>query len=108
MAPKTIPTEVKETAQAIIDRFNENELGEWPAAYSPRFRGRHLYLDRDDGSGPGPVCRLTYTGDMNGWEFAIYKYSTERYDPNEWCFPGADAVDGTVEGALRAGMEAYG
>lgn len=39
--------------------------------------------------------------------FAIYKYSDERYDPEEWRFPGAGHLDGTVEGALRACMEAY-
>jgi putative transposase len=41
------------------------------------------------------------------WEFAIYKYSDERYDADEWLFPGAGYVDGTLEGAMRAGLEAY-
>lgn len=108
MATKTIPDEVKEDVREIIDRFNEGELGEWPIEYSGRFRGCHLYLYRDDGSGPGPICRLSYTGNMHAWEFAIYKYSTDRYDPEEWWFPGAEKLDGTVKGALRAGMEAYG
>ena len=44
---------------------------------------------------------------MDGWEFAIYKHSSERYDPDEWFFPGAGNVDGTVEGAMEAGLEAY-
>jgi hypothetical protein len=44
---------------------------------------------------------------MEQWEFAIFKYSHEFYDPEEWLFPGAGHVDGTVEGALRAAMEAY-
>ena len=44
---------------------------------------------------------------MAEWDFAIYRYSKERYDPDEWFFPGAELVNGTVEGALRAGMEAY-
>ena len=44
---------------------------------------------------------------MNEWEFAIYKYSDERYDPNEWMFPGAEYLNGTIEGALKAGLEAY-
>lgn len=108
MAAKTIPNDVKEKVRGVVDRFNERELGEWPIAYSARFRGRYLYLDRDDGAGPGPICRLAYTGDMGKWEFAIYKYSTDRYDPDECWFPGEDEVDGTVEGALRAGMQAYG
>jgi hypothetical protein len=44
---------------------------------------------------------------MQHWEFAIYKYSDERYDPEEWMFPGAEEVDGTIEGAMRAGLKAY-
>jgi len=44
---------------------------------------------------------------MNGWDFAIFKWSTETYDPDEWMFPGSELVDGTVEGAMRAGLEAY-
>ena len=54
-----------------------------------------------------PRGRLTYTGDMNRWEFAIFKYSDERYDPDEWMFDGAGHLDGTVEGALKACMAAY-
>ena len=55
----------------------------------------------------GPICRLTYTGDLNSWEFAIYKYSDNRYDPDEWMIPGIGQFDGTVEGAMKAGLEAY-
>jgi hypothetical protein len=44
---------------------------------------------------------------MDSWEFAIYKYSDERYDPDEWMFPGAGHIDGTIEGAIKAGLEAY-
>jgi len=40
-------------------------------------------------------------------EFAIYKYSNERYAPDEWFFPGDQHVNGTIEGAMRAGLEAY-
>ena len=55
----------------------------------------------------GPICRLTYTGDMQQWEFAIYKYSDERYDPEEGFFTGAEEVDGTIEGAMCVGLKAY-
>lgn len=77
-------------------------------SYVPRFKGAYLYLDRIDFRGlPFPVCRLKWTGNMDAWEFAIYRYSREAYDPEEWFFDGAEKVDGTVEGAMRAGMEAY-
>ena len=44
---------------------------------------------------------------MNNWEFAIYKYSDNGYDPEEWMFPGATLIDGTIVGAMRAGLQAY-
>jgi hypothetical protein len=31
----------------------------------------------------------------------------ERYDPDEWFFPGSEFVDGTLQGAMKAGLEAY-
>ena len=73
----------------------------------PGSRGKFLYLDRSDYGRIGPVCRLTYTGDMDDWEFAIFKWSSETYDPDEWMFPGSGEVDGTVKGAMKAGLEAY-
>ncbi len=76
--------------------------------YFARFRGRFLYLDRMDHSGkPSQICRLGWTGDMENWDFAIYRHSRNFYDPEEWFFPGAGHVDGTIEGAMRAGIEAY-
>ena len=47
------------------------------------------------------------TGKMDNREFAIFKWSSERYDPEEWFFPGSEYVDGTIEGAMKAGIEAY-
>lgn len=37
----------------------------------------------------------------------IYKYSKERYDAEDCFFPGSELVDGTIKGALKAGMRAY-
>ena len=50
---------------------------------------------------------MEYAGPKKGWYFAIYKYSSEEYDEEDWFFPGNEFVDGTVKGALKAGMEAY-
>ena len=44
---------------------------------------------------------------MTNWVFAIYRYSTDRYHPDECFFPGEDWVDGTIEGAMKAGLDAY-
>jgi hypothetical protein len=44
---------------------------------------------------------------MDNWDFAIYRHSRNLYDSDEWMFPGAGHVNGTIEGAMKAGMEAY-
>lgn len=102
-----IPDEVKQRVIEIIERFNEKELARRESCYSPRWKGQFLYLDRIDRGMACPICRLKYTGDIGKWQFAIFKYSTECYDPEEWWFPGAECVDGTIEGAMKAGMRAY-
>jgi len=105
--PKLTP-EIKLQADAVVARFNVEQLRGQPwAHYLTNYRGAHLYLGREHGGRFGPICRLTYTGDMNRWDFAIYKYSDEAYDPEEWMFDGAEEVDGTIEGAMRAGLKAY-
>lgn len=75
--------------------------------YSAHFKGKFPYLDRIDRYEPLPICRLTWNGKMDNWDFAIYKYSSEKIDSEEWFFPGAEEVDGTVIGAMKAGMIAY-
>lgn len=113
MPKMSIPSDVQAEVQKLIEKFNRKyfhtddfrEAG--ITGYSARFKGRFLYLDRDDFGGPSPICRLTWNGAMDNWGFAIYKYSDNCYDPEEWLFPGGEHVDGTVNGAMKAGMEAY-
>lgn len=108
MATKGIPQEIQKQVTEIIAAFNRKRFGRLDRGYQPRFRGRFLYLDRIGyGERPSPICRLTYTGKIDGWEFAIYKYSRESYDPEEWFFPGSGKVDGTITGAMEAGLLAY-
>lgn len=102
-----IPEAVKTQVAARIATFNRQVLHDANVAYRPRYQGAFLYLDRDDDGHLTHVCRLQYTSTPDRWEFAIYKYSDERYDPHEWFFPGAALVDGTLEGAMRAGLAAY-
>ena len=97
---------MKAQVNEIVARFNESS-NDPTCYYVARFRGPYLYLDRSDFGQVGPICRLKYTGDMNNWEFAIFKWSTERYGPDEWFFSGSEYVDGTVEGAMMAGLHAY-
>lgn len=107
MSSQRIPQEVKQQVDKIVDDFNQHEISDPNIYYITRYRGRFLYLDRFSYGRSGPICRLEYTGSMDNWEFAIFKYSNERYDPEEWFFPGAGHVNGTIEGAMKAGLEAY-
>jgi hypothetical protein len=102
-----IPDEVKAHVAAIVQHFNTTIIRNPHCVYVPRYKGKYLYLDRQDYGRLSPICRLEYTGKMKDWSFAIYKYSDERYDEEEWFFPGAGHVDGTLEGAMKAGLEAY-
>lgn len=102
-----IPDKVKTEVAARVDRFNTTVIRNPHCRYVPRYRGKFLYLDRQDYGRLSPICRLEYTGKMENWSFAIYKYSAERYDAEEWFFPGEEHVDGTIEGAMKAGLEAY-
>jgi hypothetical protein len=104
---KRLPEEVRKQVDETVRNFNQRVLKDPNYYYVARYRGNCVYLDRFDYGRYGPICRLTYTGRMDRWEFAIYKYSDDRYDPDEWMFPGSGYVDGTVEGAMRAGLEAY-
>ena len=107
MSRKSIPNAVKKRVEEIVKGFNQRVTDSPSCYYVTRYRGTYLYLNRYDYGRVGPICRLTYTGDINDWGFAIFKYSDERYDPEEWLFPGSEHVDGTIEGAMKAGLEAY-
>ena len=107
MSANAIPVEAKEEALRIIAQYNQDVLAGSESRYVPRFKGKYLYLDREDFGTVGPICRLEYSRRKQRWGFAIYKYSADRYDPEEWFFPGSDLVDGTIEGAMKAGMQAY-
>ena len=103
---KEIPMEIKNEVEKIVNDFNKKNIKNKSYYYLTRYKGEYLYLDRVEYGG-SPICRLKYNGTIDNWGFAIYKYSEDGYDSEEWFFPGADEVDGTIEGAMRAGLEAY-
>ncbi len=102
-----MPEDIRKQVGETIRRFNETQLKGKGCYYEGRYQGKYLYLDRKEPAGTSPICRLKYTGKVDDWEFAIYKYSADRYDSDEWFFPGMECVDGTIEGAMKAGLEAY-
>jgi len=103
----TIPDEVKREVEAIVRRFSEEYFTRDDCYYIARYRARHCYLDRSDNGRMRPICRLTYTGTMDGWEFVLYKWTSGIYSPEFRKFAGVDLLDGTIETAMRVGMEAY-
>ena len=116
---QAIPPEIQAEVLKVVDDFNRKTFtkaqnpimkalfGNAKPGFTARFKGKFLYLDRTDGGRASEICRLTWNGSMNNWDFAIYRHSRNFYDPDEWMFPGAEHVNGTVEGALKAGIEAY-
>jgi hypothetical protein len=106
MANKAIPDKIKEQVKTTVVTYNQ-ELNNDNLYFVHEFRGRFLYLKRYTWGILEPICRLTFCGEMDNWEFAIYKHSSETYDPDEWFFPGSELVNGTVRGAMEAGMKTY-
>ncbi|MEJ7680117.1 MAG: hypothetical protein WKG06_20105 [Segetibacter sp.] len=108
MAKAVITTEVQQEVGELIDAFNKKTFkGSANFMYIPKFKGNLLYLNRKEFDRISPAARLKYTGDMKKWNFAIFKWSRESYDPDKWFFPGSEHVDGTIEGAMKAGLAAY-
>jgi hypothetical protein len=80
--------------------------------FQVEFKGKYCYLSKIARSFWGKeietkLGRLMWTGDIDKWEFHVFKYSREFYDPNEFLFPGREDLDGTIEGAMRAGFKLY-
>ena len=108
MAKSIISKEVQQEAAELIGAFNKKTFkGSTDFMYIPKFKGNFLYLNRKEFDRISPVARLKYTGDIKKWDFAIFKWSRETYDPDEWFFPGSKHVNGTIEGAMKAGLAAY-
>lgn len=109
--------EQKELLSQRVETFNKTNK----TNYIVVFRGKFCYISKIDKKvaflgifGGGSVIEtnigrlaLTSENDINKMEFAVFKYSSETYDANEFFFPGAGKLDGTIEGALRAGFELY-
>ena len=101
-----ITEDVKSKVIELVETYNKGKENR----YIPRFQVSKgfLFLDRQDrGQKASKICRLKYKGRIDNWEFAIYKYSTATFSPDECFFPGEEYVNGTIEGAMKAGDAAY-
>ena len=101
-----IPSHLKEELKKEVDRLNKKLSANYNIFYTYRFSGQYMYLDYE-GILSEKRARLKYNGKMDNWDFAIFKWSTESYDADELFFPGAEELDGTIEGAMKAGYLAY-
>ena len=61
-------------------------------------RGRFLYVMHDW----EPLCRLSYLGEQDRWELAVYKYSTGSYGRLDFHPPPAPMAD-----CILAAMSLY-
>lgn len=105
---KAIPPDIQAEVRKNVSKFNNEILRNPRVYYIPHFTGQYLYLSRWTNDREEPVCRLKYNGETDNWEFAIFKWSSERYDNDDlFIVPGNNYIDGTVEGAMKCGMEAY-
>jgi hypothetical protein len=103
-----VPVEIQNELNDRVKKFNEEKLSKSYCKYDIVIKGKFIYLNHQyQGNTTSKVARLTYNGDINKMYFAIYKYSSEMYDPNEFFYPGSEFINGTIEGAMKAGLKAY-
>jgi len=109
MKKLTLTKEIKQEIEKTIEQFNNQEFASESDSYAyfATYRGKFIYLNIRNKETVYPAGRLTYTGDLNDMEFAIYKFSKEKYDSDEFMFPGIQHLDGTIKGALHACNTAY-
>jgi hypothetical protein len=62
------------------------------------FRGRYGYISHAG----SPLCRLGYRGALDDWDFAIYRYTRDRYDADVFGMPDHDSTQECLSVALRA------
>ena len=99
MTKATISKSLKQEVQDIFDGFNTKNKSELIC----KFRGKFMYIGEEVFNEFSPLGRLEYNGSR--WEFAVFKWSNEKYDSDELLFTGAKHLNGTVLGALKACLE---
>lgn len=109
MADYKIPLQIQGDLINRAKVFNEKELKNSPCFYRPDSRGKFTYLYRDwlDGSYEC-IGRLTYEGDMEKMDFAVYDRKSKRYVDwkKKYSFV-KKYLNGTIEGAMIAGIKIF-
>ncbi len=101
-----ITQEIKDQLEKEVATFNQTTLSKATYAYGITTRSKYIYLNVHHLNGPTyKIGRLTYNGDTEDMDFAVFKYSSERYDPEEFAFPGTKHLNGTIRGAMKCGLK---
>ena len=126
---KKIPEAVKARTEARLRRYAEERLAGRFSRLDIRFRNQFCYIDAyQEPELPGPgwpppdwpesreeylermrntpvhLCRLRYFGDEEGWGFAFYTYSNDRYETS--VFSNGEFF-GSPEEALSLSAQVY-
>ena len=87
-----MPSPPESTKSSLSQRVHRHAAEHWPQlTLHLRFRGAFAYLDgqlgdqddqdnQEDDDEPFPLCRLRYHGSASIWGFALYLYSTAKYE----------------------------
>jgi len=77
-----MPTPPESTKSSLSQRLRSHAALHWPQlTVQVRFRGAFAYVDGHVGDDePFPLCRLRYGGSASIWGFALYLYSSGKYE----------------------------
>ena len=103
-----ISEQIREKVEKIVSEFNETTLKKEGCKFQTQYNGNYVYLLLDEGfENLTPMFRLKFAGNMNNWEFAIFRWSSEKYTTDFDFMPGAEFIDGTIHGAMQAALKLY-
>jgi hypothetical protein len=103
---ETIPKKITEQAAEAVRKFNEKQFLEGDMEYLYTIDGKYVYLKMRRKKNISPIARIEFTGDPKAWKFAVYNPATESFSENTE-FPGVEYIDGSIEGAMKAGVSAF-
>jgi hypothetical protein len=102
-----IPIKIQGDLQSRADAYLSLMLPKVSWRMFADCRGKFVYIRRGmpDQTWHN-LGRMIYDGDENTMSFALFRWSTEEYDVKA-DFSGAQHLDGTIEGAIKAILAVY-
>lgn len=102
-----MPTPPESTKSSLSWRLRTHAAEHWPhLTLQVRFRGAFAYIDAQTAHDqePFPLCRLRYGGSASTWGFALYLYSSGKYQ--DQILPTGSSA-GSPEDALDCACTLY-